>query len=568
MPTISVNKDDFLQLIGKDCTLEQLDDLLPNVKGELKKYDKETNEIKIELNDTNRPDLWCPEGIARQFRFKFGDIQYKTPLFDSEMTNSNNKIIVDEKIKTIRPFIGAFIAKEIAITEQFLMQMIQTQETLCDGYGKKRKMIAIGIYNADKITFPIHYKAVDPKSISFIPLGSEEKMDLSEILIKNEKGIEFAHVLDGKSLYPILLDNNSDVLSFPPIINSNKCGEVFVHDNYLFVEVTGTDLRMVLHTLNILAYNFRDRGFKIEPVKTIYPYDTEFGDEISSPYPLKNELEVKIKLFEKYFGSSYTLKDITKYLREYGLTVEMNDNELCNVSTYPYRQDYMHAVDVVEDLAISIGYDKFEPIMPEDFTVGKLSTMTVFEDKVRETMIGLGFEEVISNILTNKQDFQEKTGNLYGNLIEIDNVMTESYSTLRCSLIPSLLKIETQSFQALYPHKIFEVGEVVEKDSADNHGCKTKTKLAALLSHAEANYSEIGSYLENLQYLMFWNTKMKAKNFQIFITGRSGEIMVNGQSIGIIGEIHPEFLDKWTIKMPTVIFELDISMLFSICKIF
>ncbi len=285
----------------------------------------------------------------------------------------------------------------------------------------------------------------------------------------------------------------------------------------------------------------------------------------------QNEVEVDCALFEQYLGKSYMLEEIITGLKNYGLTVQEGQVDTTSkvgptsivVSTYPYRLDYMHAVDVVEDFAISIGYNTFEPTMPERFTVGHLSPMTLLEDRVREALIGFGFEEVILNILTNKEDFGEKVHNMYSDLLEVSNPMTETYSSLRNSLIPSLLKVESKSFKSMYPHKVFEVGEVVIRDDKENHGCATNSQLAALLSHAEANFSEMGSYLTHLQYLMFWDVKIQTKHFPIFIEGRSGEIMADDIPVGMIGGIHPEILDKWGIKMPTVLFELDLSVLFS-----
>lgn len=601
MPTISVEKHDLLQLLGKEYTVEELESLIDLVKGELKEYNTETDEVKIELKDTNRPDLWCPEGITRQIRFTFDEIDYRS-LLEFKGTKPEKKVLVDEKLQTVRPYIGAFIAKGVPVTEHFLIQMFQTQEKLCDGYGKKRELIAIGIYNAEKISFPVFYKAVEPHEIRFMPLGSEEEMDLAEILTQHPKGLEFASILRGQERYPILLDDQSDVLSFPPIINSRTSGEILIGDHNLFVEITGMDLDMTLHAVNILAYNFKDRGFEIEPVLSVYPYETAYGTELLSPYPLQNEVEVDCALFEHYLGDAYTLEEIMTGLKKYGLTVQegplgstlevaSNSDDKSKVdatskveptsivvSTYPYRLDYMHAVDVVEDFAISIGYNTFEPIMPERFTVGYLSPMTLCEDRVRETLIGFGFEEVILNILTNKEDFGGKVDDMYSDLLEISNPMTETYSSLRNSLIPSLLKVEAKSFKSIYPHKVFEVGEVVIRDDAENHGCVTRSGLGVLLSHAEANFSEMGSYLTHLQYLMFWDIRIQAKDFPIFIPGRSGEIIACPEPFdfvqdrlrrrdrevpaGIIGEIHPKILDKWGIKMPTVLVELDLFVLF------
>ena len=95
MPTISVKKDDLLQLLGKEHTVEELESLLDCVKGELKEYDRETGELKIELKDTNSPDLWCPEGIARQIRFKTEDRDYRSLLRLNE-TTPEKRIFVDE----------------------------------------------------------------------------------------------------------------------------------------------------------------------------------------------------------------------------------------------------------------------------------------------------------------------------------------------------------------------------------------------------------------------------------------------------------------------------------------
>ena len=75
MPTISIFRDDLESLLGgarakRPVSIEQLEDWLMLVKGELKDHNAETGELRIELQDSNRPDLWCCEGIARQIRIK------------------------------------------------------------------------------------------------------------------------------------------------------------------------------------------------------------------------------------------------------------------------------------------------------------------------------------------------------------------------------------------------------------------------------------------------------------------------------------------------------------------
>ena len=162
--------------------------------------------------------------------------------------------------------------------------MIQTQEKLADIFGQKRKSVSIGIYRLDPIQFPVTYALADPNTVRFTPLGFDEPMTLTEILECHPKGIEYKSTLigqDGKQHCPLLTDTKGTVLSFPPIINSREIGEVQVGDKNLFVEVTGIDLRMVLHAINILATNFADREARIEPVEVTYPTPTEFGESMT-----------------------------------------------------------------------------------------------------------------------------------------------------------------------------------------------------------------------------------------------------------------------------------------------
>ena len=68
MPTIDIKKRDLDGLIGKKLSLETLEKQLMLAKAELKEYNAETDDLKVELSDSNRPDLWSAEGIARQIR--------------------------------------------------------------------------------------------------------------------------------------------------------------------------------------------------------------------------------------------------------------------------------------------------------------------------------------------------------------------------------------------------------------------------------------------------------------------------------------------------------------------
>ena len=112
-------------------------------------------------------------------------------------------------------------------------------------------------------------------------------MTLGEILMVHPKGLEYGHILAGHDQLPILRDAIGQPLSFPPIINSREIGEVQVGDDDLFVEVTGTDLPMVVLTLNIFAANLADRGAVIDRIDVRYPKKTPFGKRVVTPQDLR-----------------------------------------------------------------------------------------------------------------------------------------------------------------------------------------------------------------------------------------------------------------------------------------
>ena len=65
MPKFETTEKMFYGLMGRPYTDQELEDIFPRAKAELDEHDHENHVIKIELNDTNRPDLWSAMGLAR-----------------------------------------------------------------------------------------------------------------------------------------------------------------------------------------------------------------------------------------------------------------------------------------------------------------------------------------------------------------------------------------------------------------------------------------------------------------------------------------------------------------------
>src|SRR5256712_4168830 len=351
MPTISVNRKDFDKLLGRHATDKELEAWLPLVKGEIKEVDAASGEIRFELQDSSRRDLRCVEGIARQIRIKLNGRPDSYPYLRTAKRRLD-QILVEQGLERVRPFIGGCKVRGYKVAEEGLAQLNQTQEKLADIFGRKRRMVSIGLYRLPSVKFPVTCVLADPDGTRFRPLGYGEPMSLREILEIHPKGQEYGGLLAGHDQVPLLRDAKGDVLSFPPIINSRDIGEVQVGDADLFIEVTGTDLRMVMLAVNILAANLHDRGALIEPVEVVYPSKTAYGRTVRMPQAFSKPCAIKLSDVNMALGDALSPKDVRASLTSSRYAVTGSGSRLL-LSLPPYRNDLMHPVDVLQELSLA-----------------------------------------------------------------------------------------------------------------------------------------------------------------------------------------------------------------------
>ncbi len=560
MPKIEVYEDALYKYIGKRVEGDDFVKLLSAAKAE---FDgREDDVLKIELNDTNRPDLWSTAGIARQLRVYIGGGKNEYAFFSTAekiLDSGGRSITVDPALKDIRPYIAGFAIKGEGIDEASLKDIIQTQEKLCWNYGQKRKAIAMGVYRSDIFKFPVRYIAADPDKEGFVPLGFEKKLTLREILKEHPKGQEYGGIIADFPRYPYITDNDGKTLSLPPVINSNDIGAVLEGDKELFVEMTGTDIFSLLIATAIVACDLSDAGYEILPVKTIYPYDTPLGREVTAPFYFQQPLTADISYVNKLLGEKYTPEEAAAFGRKLGCRIEVSGSKL---TLYPavYRNDFLHPVDVIEDIMIGKGLPNFEPVMPDDFTMGKLTPETLFGRRIKNIMVGLGFQEMVYNYLGSGKDYIEKMNIKGTEVVRIANPMSESYEYLRASILPSLLNSEAVSGNAVYPHRIFEAGKTGVRDEDDNYGVATINSLGFLSADKDAGFNLVSSQLSAVMFYISADYVLKESDDPRFISGRCAKVVLGGREIGIMGEISPQVLENWSIQMPCAACEINLDL--------
>lgn len=501
------------------------------------------NEEEIELEILpNRPDLFSMQGFMRAFSGFIG----KKNKQNYTIKKSDAQIIVDPIVNKIRPYSMAAIVKKVKFTDEKIKEIMQWQEKIHSTIGRKRKKVALGYYVLEKVKFPIRYTAKSPKEIVFEPLEMPEKMDALQILSRHPTGREYANQLEGLDKFPVYYDDNKEVLSMPPIINSNNSGKILPGTSNVLVECSGTDINILKKVISMAVCDLIDCGGEAYSIEVIY------GSKKEAVNLQPEKVKLNIENVNRLLGTNLKESEIKSCLEKMGHQYSGGI-----VSVPCYRTDILHEVDLIEDIAIAYGYEKFVPEIPPISTIASESSREKFKRKLAEILTGLRFVECSSLHLLTGEDI--KKHNLKAqNLIEVEDSKTD-YKFLRPDVLSSSLRVFSTNVDSEYPQRIFEIGEVFEFDGSKETGVKESDNLA--ISLAPGNFTELKQILEYLGKMLELNFTIKETEDSRFIDGRVGEIILDNKQIGVIGEIHPQLLKNWKIKMPVVSLELGIDKL-------
>lgn len=546
MPVITFEYSD-LKEFGIEIENEKLIELLPQMGSDIEDFDDET--VKVEFFP-NRPDNLSVEGIARSFK---GFIGQEIGLAEYEVKESNDKVFVDEEIKNIRPYISFALIKNVKINEKKLIKIFEFQEFLHWVIGRDRKKVAIGIHNVDTVNGPYRYIATKKDENSFIPLDYNEKMTPDEILKKHEKGVDYADLIDKFDRYPLILDKDDQVLSMPPIING-ELTKLKAGTTNLLVDVTGTDEIAVNQTLNIICSSFGESGGKIESLEVVYPDRTVITPDLSPK--IKN---VNIERANRFIGLDLSPEEMVYLLKKARMDAKIVNDEI-TVKIPSYRIDILHEVDLIENIAIQYNINKINPVIPDVFTVAKEDSWFENDKFIREALIGLGFQEVMSLMLTNEDNHYTKMNQEIDERVEVAQPISQERTMIRKNLLNGLLEFFEFNKHEDLPQKIFEIGDVIYIDDSIETKGRTVKKLAGAITHSSANFTEIKSTVYSLVNNLGYDIEIKSSKNKSFIEGRVADLTgtsKNGKINGVFGELSPDVIRAFDLYYPVIAFEIE-----------
>ena len=262
--------------------------------------------------------------------------------------------------------------------------------------------------------------------------------------------------------------------------------------------------------------------------------------------------------------------EITATLSALGCELEAwPDGEGWSVTIPPSRaMDLRREVDLIEEVARLVGYDRFASHLPDPIEPGGLTASQQAERRLRRALCLAGLQETTALSLV-----EEAPGRL-----GLSNPLLADYSHLRDNLHRELLQAARRNLQASQPgFWAFEIGHVFRGDAGQQHqvallsGVISGSRRSELWSSSGKrrlpNYHEARGVLQqalaSLKLPIDDRTLAMdpGKDQPLLHPGRAAELVVEGRSAGWFGQLHPQATEDLDLPEASYAFELDLQAL-------
>ena len=521
------------RLTGSDR--ETILDRLPMIGSEIERREPDHADVEF---FPDRPDLFSVEGVARAMR---GFLGITTGLPRYTVKPSGIRFTIDPKLATIRPYLGSAVIRNVALDEESILSVMGLQEALHWAVGRGRSKVAIGIHDLDTITPPFHYLA-SPRSRKFVPLDYDRELTLEEILAEHPKGRDYAKIVQDFPLFPLIVDADDHVCSFPPIINGERT-RVTTSTRNILLDTTGTDQRAVQVAVNILCTAMAEAGAAIESVEI---------NGIQTPTLAPAQRTVSVRECCDLIGVELSSGEMAALLEKMRFGARPEGKERVTVQVPCYRADIMHDWDIFEDVAIAYGYDRFAVEISPTFAIGRAHPVYTTAAQVRTILSGLGYIEMMPFTLTCERvlfDAMQRARS--PRALAVMHPISEEHTVVRTDILPLLMEMLQVNKHRELPQRLFATGDVIED-------LKTSQRLAAVSIHPSADFSEAYACADAVLHELSIAYTVEESADKAFIDGRRADIIVGGKCAGVFGEIHPAVLNAFELEHSVAAFELDL----------
>ncbi len=275
----------------------------------------------------------------------------------------------------------------------------------------------------------------------------------------------------------------------------------------------------------------------------------------------EKKVRVRFKRVNSVLGTKLSEKEITDVLSFMGFEIVEKETHYVVVKIPSRRRDISREIDVIEEIAISIGFDKIENTIPlifeEKVYYSSLDNRT---ERIHQKLTGAGFFEVLTYSFISEEE--NSISPEKGEPIKVKNPLSLQFSEMRLSLLPSLLKVSSYNLRReLKGVKIYEFGKVFKKLGDTPY---EEERIGLLISgkfkenwsvnERDAEFYELKGIVEEI--FSSFNCKIKFKREEFKSLLNSLGIYCGKEKVGFIGEVEPQLRKKYDIEGKTYYSEL------------
>lgn len=504
-----------------------------------------------------RPDMFDVGGLARALRAYLG-ISPGLAMYDlaPPLVRVNVHRGLDSP-ECFRPAIGCAVVRGVELDDDLLKELMRLQENLHWALGRDRRRASVGVYDLETLTPPIAYRPVEPDGTPFRALGWPSEMTPRHIVRDHPKGRAFAYILAGFQQYPLLIDEAGQVLSMPPVVNSEET-KITAGSRNLFIDVTGPRLEAVSRCLNVMITSILEfsPGAQGEQVEIVGADGAPWITPDLTPQVMTLDLAAAKRLL----GIELDDGEARDLLARMGHQAEGAGPRRLRVRIPSYRPDFLHQRDLMEEVAIAFGYDRITPTLVPTMTVGQPHPGEERAAAYRRTLTGLGLTEVMTLLLGSPETHYAPFGlPVPDECVLIANPISTEQTLGRAWLLPGLMDTVSRNTSREMPHRLFEVGTVLRVDSEAETGASHDTHAGVVLAGPGIGFADIRSVMDAVMRETGKDLLVGPLSRPYFIPGRAAAILAgDGDVIGEMGEVHPSVLEHFKVIQPVAAGEIAV----------
>lgn len=301
-------------------------------------------------------------------------------------------------------------------------------------------------------------------------------------------------------------------------------------------------------------------------------------DQYPLPIETAKDIPLRPKRVNDFLGTHIPTGEMITILEKLEMRVIQSKDSHFLVTPPTFRVDITREIDLIEEIARVHGFDHIPVTMPgaAGMPAGE-SPQQLLEGALRFALTGMGYTEVITYSFIPPLSAEQlglKEGDPLRDFVIISNPLTEEQSVLRTNLIHSLLDVMNRNARVgCADLKIFEIGRIffrkqegeLPEERACVGGLITGNRYDGSWHHkgVSADFYDLKGCLEAL----FADRKTQTVRFvadssmPFLHPGRSCRIVVGEETVGLLGEVHPDVLERMDLRNRAVVFQLDLEIM-------